>query len=168
MPAAENDSDDDDDTEESLPVSDQSASIWAEMAERRERHSRGRSHSDNLLSLSQILALTSRKTYLILSQVFPLPSLTHYSAKLAVIKERLSGFGLIDEHITKLFTSFGPNPSPVTLAVDAFAFQTFDQTSPLRNPGQAMQYSNAFVFMCIPLDTRARPTVVHLVLCKGQ
>ena len=166
--AAENCSDEDEDTEQSLPITEQGHSIWEELSEWRERPGRGRNYPDNLLSLSQLLALTSRKTYLILRQVFPLPSLAclknHYSAKLAVIKEQLSGFGLIDEHISKLVGSFGKSPPPVTLAVDAFAFQTFYETSPLRNSCQTMRYSNAFIFMCIPLDSRARPTVVHLMI----
>ena len=148
--AAENHSDGDEDAEPSLPVTEQTNCIWEELTQWRERPGRGRSYSDNLLSLSQLLALTSRKTYLILRQVFPLPSLAclknHYSAQLAVIKEQLSGFGLIDDHISKLFTSFGKNPPPVTLALDAFAFQTFYE-----NKSFTKLMPNSAVFECLHL-----------------
>ena len=160
-------SDSEEETDQSFDETEES-SILSELNQWNGTPGRGRSYSDKLLSFSQLIALTSRKTYVLLRQVFPLPSLTclknHFSTKLAVIKSQLSGLSLVHEHISQLSSCFGENLPPVTLAVDAFAFQTFYETSPLRGSGQTMQYSNAFVFMCIPLDCRARPRVVHLMI----
>lgn len=108
------------------------------------------------LSISRLLALTSRKAYLIPRQVLPFPSLLclkyHFATKLAVMREKLTSLWMVREHILRLLdkSSSGTNPPHVTFAIDEFAFQSFYDMSHLRSKGTGLTYSNAFAFMCLP------------------
>ena len=127
-----------------------------------------RTYSQKLLSFCQLLMLTSRKTYALIQQVLPVPSMSclknHFSSQLSDTKEKITRPEMIHDHIAKLSPITSTNPMIVTLAADAFAFQTFNETCPLRHPeSNEVTVSNAFAFMCIPLDASARPAVVHLM-----
>ena len=164
------DPDSDDECEPVQEVKATSSCLLHELTHCNQLPGEARRYSDQLLSISQLLALTSRKAYLILRQVLPLPSLSclkyHFATKLAVMREKLTSLGMVREHILKLLdnNSSKTNPPLVTLAIDAFAFQSFYDMSPLRSKGTGLTYSNAFVFMCLPLDTNARPAVIHLMI----
>ena len=142
--------------------------IWQELNQCTKVDKHARSYSQKLLSFCQLLMLTSRKTYALMQQVLPVPSISclknHFSSQLSDTKEKITSPEMIHDHIAKLSPSTSNNPLIVTLAADAFAFQTFNETCPLRHTeSNEVTVSNAFAFMCIPLDASARPVVVHLM-----
>lgn len=72
--------------------------------------------------------------------------------------------GLVKGHVSNVVARFDDNPVFVTLAADAFAYQTCHETSQFRSLRSSDSgHSNAFVDMCIPLDTNYRPAVLHLM-----
>ena len=159
-----------DDEEELAEEEDQSVSpdVIEEMYRLRQISSNSRRYSQKLLSFSQLLMLTSRKAYVLLRQVLPLPCLSclkyHFADRLSALRKMLTSPDMIDEHITKLLKNATSDAVHVTLAVDAFAFQTFHETRTLRSSTCSDTFSNAFVFMCLPWDAKLRPAVVHIAI----
>ena len=157
-------SDDDQDSEENV-ITD---SFFKELSEYGTRPGQARRYSSRFLQVSEVLYLTSRKAYQILRQLLPFPSpgclKSHFSETLATIKYMLTDSELVPEHISNVLPKCSANPVFVTLAADAFAYQTFHETSTFRSLRPSKSgYSNAFVYMCIPLDACHRPTVLHLM-----
>lgn len=126
-------------------------------------------YSPFLLQFAQLLVLSSRKTYRLIRQCLPLPSesclKTHYAGTMKDIRNMIMNKDLLDRHIAKIASTIPDNKKPcfVTLGIDAFAFKTFYKEVTFgANQRSDKEYSNAFLFVSIPLDATLRPQVLYI------
>ena len=125
----------------------------------------GRRYSEFLYELAELLRATSRKTYRILRQLLPLPSETalysRYGEAKRLKKRELTDLTLLEDKIQKLLSNPKVRKAPVTLAIDAFSFRTFTGRT-IAGEQSSEEYSNAFLFLHIPLDFSLPVEVLHL------
>ena len=128
-----------------------------------------RHYSQFLLDISELLAISSPKTYRILRQMLPLPSVSclheHFAATIAHEKRLLLEEARITENVQEVLRNRAyadSNPVISTIGIDAFAFRTFSGTPTMSSPQTTQVYSNAFVFLDIPLDSRYPVRVLHI------
>ena len=142
--------------------------ILSEMIFRSHQSQRGRPYSEGLLKLSQLMRLTSPKTYRLLAQILPVPSASclrfHYSQRFESIRQQISNPNLIEDHLASLGilgATLPPESRLVTIGIDAFSFGSFTDKSTFKD-GHPRVYNNGFVFMHIPLDAEAPTAVIHI------
>ena len=127
---------------------------------------RQRVYSEFMLEISQLLALTSRKTYRLLKQILPLPCESclryHYAEAIRETKMLLTSEDTINEHIHRLVSDEKARISAVTIGIDAFSFRTFHETTTFKSSRDKESKSNAFVFVHVPLDADAPVKVLFL------
>ena len=126
-------------------------------------------YSPFLLQFAQLLVLSSRKTYRLIRQCLPLPSesclKTHYAGAMKDIRNMIMNKDLLDRHIAKIASTIPDDKKPcfVTLGIDAFAFKTFYKEVTFgANQRSDKEYSNAFLFVSIPLAATLRPQVLYI------
>ena len=126
-----------------------------------------RQYSQFLLEISQLLASTSPKTYRLIRQLLPLPSSSclseHFSATVSHVKSSLVEGANVLASVREFAPSrrLGDDPIVATIGIDAFAFRTFTGTT-MSSTRTSQDFSNAFVFLEIPLDSRYPPKVLHI------
>ena len=123
-------------------------------------------YSDLLRDIGQLIVSTSPKTYRVLRQILPLPSVTclhaHYSDVVSGMRKQFKDETMIHERVLS-----GIEPGSVrmisSLCIDAFAVRTFTAGCSLGPSGTVeSKYSNVFLFMQVPLDSNYPVRVVHL------
>ena len=146
-------------------VQDMQQTLLAECKELMPVPKHGRRYSTFIYDISELLRATSKKTFRIMRQILPLPSESslylEYTSSLRTHKDELTDPKLLRTRIRKLILEEGYHMSPVTIGIDAFSFQTFGATTIPKGAVQE-QFSNAFVFLHIPLDPQDPPRVIHL------
>ena len=125
-----------------------------------------RRYSNTLFDISELLRLTSLKTYRILRTMLPLPSETalyyKYSSAIREVKLALTDLDLAVVRLEDLLTTGAIANTPATIGIDAFSFRTFAGTPLTGTPAVHEEYSNAFVFLHIPLDANQKIRLLHL------
>lgn len=125
---------------------------------------RSRRYSDRMRDICQLLQLTSPRTYRLLRQFLPMPSVSclkyHYSDRFAVTRNMLTDIEMLRYHMNSLFSDKDQD-CLCTIGIDAFAFRTFTEKSPFKRTGDST-FSDAFLFMHIPLDPGLAPKVLHI------
>lgn len=126
-----------------------------------------RRYSQFLLSIGQLLHLTSPKGYQILRQVAPLPSPSclwnHFSDEFSALKSLLVDSTRIGTRVSEIAAgSTVESPLIVTIGVDAFAFATFSGQGPATSDGRKQQFSNGFLYLGIPLDATLPVRIIHI------
>lgn len=128
-----------------------------------------RTYSVFVLEISELLVLTSRKTYRLLRQMLPLPSESclryHFGEMLRQTKLLLTSEECIGTHIDTLITDVNDRDDVVTIAIDAFSFRTFHDTTTFKTRADKEEHSNAFVFLHVPLNADAQ---VKTIVLKSQ
>ena len=126
----------------------------------------GRRYSAITYNLCELLRATSRKSYRILRAILPLPSETSlyekYCEYLSETKHGLLDTQLETDHLLNLLTSEELAGSPVTIGINAFSFSTFGESVLGESGRSSEQYSNAFLFLHIPLDSTKQPKPICL------
>ena len=163
---ADMDEEEPDADESDLPVTDQSKRLVFESIELLQAPVNGRGYSDFMLQIARLLCLTSPKCYRIIRQVLPLPCETtlwkHFGGEMRQTKEQLTVKERISERIRGLYPSHNPDPMVCTVGIDAFSFQTFSGQGTLTSQDHPSEYSNGFLFVCIPLSTQYKVRVLHI------
>ena len=77
-------------------------------------------------------------------------------------KSELTDLNLTLQRLDTMIETGVIDKSPLTIGIDAFAFRTFAATPFSDNPSVSQEYSNAFLFLHIPLDADKRPILLHL------
>ena len=141
------------------------------------RKKNARLYSQETLDLSWLIFLTSPKTYNIMRQLLPLPCKANlyqrFSKDLKTVKEELTSIDALARHVRQYHEESAKNyrgkepkdAIPITLAVDAFSFKSFQGMVPGRmNDGvpKAETFSNGFVMLVSPLSARLKNSVVHI------
>ena len=125
----------------------------------------GRRYSDFLYDISELLKTTSRKTYRILRQLLPLPSEVSLFSKFGQMvrskKKELTDLAQLEGRIQTLLSDSKIRDTPVTIAIDAFSFRTFTGRT-IAGENTCEVYSNAFLFLLVPLDFSIPVQVLHL------
>ena len=126
-----------------------------------------RRYSQFLLSIGQLLHLTSPKGYQILRQLAPLPSPSclwnHFSDEFGSLKSLLVDSTRIGTRVSEITAgSTAESPLIVTIGVDAFAFATFSGQGPATSDGRKQQFSNGFLYLGIPLDATLPVRIIHI------
>lgn len=126
----------------------------------------GRRYSQFMYEISELIRATSRKTYRIIRQLFLLPSEAALFAKYGSIvkskKKELTDANLLGIRIQRLLGNNGVlRNTPITIAIDAFSFRTFTGRT-IAGEKTTEKYSNAFLFLLIPLDFSLPVQVLHL------
>lgn len=125
-----------------------------------------RRYSNMLFDVSELLRLTSLKTYRILRTMLPLPSETalyyKYSSAIREVKLALTDLDLAVLRLEDLLKTGAIANTPATIGIDAFSFRTFAGTPLTGTPAVHEEYSNAFVFLHIPLDANQKIRLLHL------
>lgn len=128
-----------------------------------------RTYSVFVLEISELLVLTSRKTYRLLRQMLPLPSESclryHFGEMLPQTKLLLTSEECIGTHTDTLITDVKHRDDIVTIAIDAFSFRTFHDTTTFKTRADKEEHSNAFVFLHVPLNADAQ---VKTIVLKSQ
>lgn len=126
----------------------------------------GRRYSELLCDLSELLRATSRKTYHILRRILPLPCETSlyykYASTLTRTKTEVTDLDKTIKRLEVLLTTGIIKQSPATIGIDAFSFRTFAATTFTDSHCCDKEYSNAFIFLHIPLDADQAPVLLHL------
>ena len=126
-------------------------------------HIHGRRYSDSIYEISELLRATSRKAFRILRQLLPVPSETalflRYGEAIREYKDLLTREDMLERRIEDLISE--ENTGPATIGIDAFSFRTFTGQT-ISGVEQNEQYSNAFLFIHIPLESSFRPKVIHI------
>lgn len=126
----------------------------------------GRRYSELLCDLSELLRATSRKTYHILRRILPLPCETSlyykYASTLTRTKTEVTDLDETIKRLEVLLTTGIIKQSPATIGIDAFSFRTFAATTFTDSHCCDKEYSNAFIFLHIPLDADQAPVLLHL------
>ena len=127
---------------------------------------KGRRYSDMLYDLSELLRTSSRKAYKLLREILPLPCDTalygRYVDDVNKRKKAISEIECTKDFLTSLFRKGKIPPTPVTIGIDAFSFQTFNGATIDEGSTKHEKYSNGFIFVHIPLDSSQAPMVIHL------
>ena len=127
-------------------------------------HQQQRRYSDQMRDICQLIHLTSPKAYRLLQQFLPLPSSSclryHYAQNFALTRQLLTEIDMLDHHMSKLFAET-PENCLCTIGIDAFAFRTFSEKSTFKTQNES-SFSDAFLFMHIPLDPNLPPKVLHI------
>ena len=127
-------------------------------------HSNGRRYTDHMYEISELLRATSRKSFRILRQILPVPSesalFRRYGETIKANKDLLTREDMIEQHIEDMLSK--ERTGPATIGIDAFSFRTFVSQTLSNGNQQSEQYSNAFLFIHIPLDSRFSPKVIHI------
>ena len=127
-----------------------------------------RQYSQFLLDISQLVASTSPKTYRLLRQLLPLPSVSCLSEHFSSTVSRVKSFLLDGTSVPASVREFaqpcrlGDDQVVATVGIDAFAFRTFMGTATMSSTRTNQEFSNAFVFLEIPLDSHYPPKVLHI------
>ena len=152
--------------ESDCQVTDQSKRLVFESIQLLQTPVSVRGYSDFMLQIARLFCLTSPKCYRIIRQVVPLPCETtlwkHFGEEMRQTKEQLTNTERIVERIQGLYPSHDPDPMVCTVGIDAFSFQTFSGQGTLVNQDRPRQYSNGFLFVCIPLNTQHKVRVLHV------
>ena len=126
----------------------------------------GRRYSDVTYDLCELIRATSRKAYRILRAILPLPCETslhnRYSQTISEKKKGLLDTELDTDHLSRLLEDEEMEASPITVGIDAFSFKTFGESTIGGSGGHDEQYSNAFIFLHIPLDADKPPLPICL------
>ena len=126
----------------------------------------GRRYSELLCDLSELLRATSRKTYHILRRILPLPYETSlyykYASTLTRTKTEVTDLDGTIQRLEALLTGDIIKQSSATIGIDAFSFRTFAATTFTDSHCSDQEYSNAFIFLHIPLDADQAPVLLHL------
>lgn len=126
----------------------------------------GRRYSDITYDLCELIRATSRKAYRILRAIMPLPCETslynRFSQTIAEKKKGLVDTELDSDHLHRLLENEEMEGSPVTIGIDAFSFKTFGESRIGMSGSYNEQYSNAFLFLHIPLDADKPPVPICL------
>ena len=127
-------------------------------------HSNGRRYTDHMYEISELLRATSRKSFRILRQIVPVPSesalFRRYGETIRENKDLLTREELLEQHIEDMLSK--ERAGPATIGIDAFSFRTFASQTLSDGNQQSEQYSNAFLFIHIPLDSAFSPKVIHI------
>lgn len=138
-----------------------------------------RSYNEETYDISQLVYLTSAKTYNLIREFLPLPSFQKlylkFGKELICEKNNIEDITKLSDIIMKykidnhiLFDELQNNNLAVTLAIDAFAFRSFSTTAltsysnPISDQNESTVYNNGFLFMMIPIDFRYPPLDVHI------
>ena len=125
----------------------------------------GRRYSDFLYDISELLKTTSRKTYRILRQLLPLPSevslFSRFGQMVRSKKKELTDLTQLEGRIQTLLSDSKLRDTPVTIAINAFSFRTFTGRT-IAGEKTCEVYSNAFLFLLVPLDFSIPVQVLHL------
>lgn len=124
-----------------------------------------RRYTPFLLDVAHLLALTSPKGYRVLRQVMPLPGEStlwnHFASKKRETREFLTGEEQIQNRIIQLFQNQQGEPIACTVGIDAFALQSFCGSTIPDSP-RSRKYTNAFLFVCVPLDPQYPVRTLHI------
>ena len=126
---------------------------------------KGRRYSELVYNFAELLRTTSRKSYRIIRQIFPIPAesslYSKFTDSIQDHKDELTKRALLRQRIEKVISDDGCTDSPITIGIDAFSFQTFSGET-MSGTATREQFSNAFLFLHIPLDPAKPPRVIHL------
>ena len=143
---------------------DQSQALLQECTELLPLRKQGRRYSNLLYEIGELLRATSRKTYRILRQLLPLPCesclFQRYGEIIRTYKAELTDPDMLERRIQTLISGLGQG-NTATLGIDAFSFQTFAEHT-ICDSQRVQEYSNAFLFTFIPLDSSLPVHVIHM------
>ena len=138
--------------------------LLCEMMFSSHQEARQRRYSDVIRDICQLIHLTSPRAYRLLKQFLPVPSVSclrwHYAQRFALTRQMITDISMLDNHMDTLFTDI-PKDCLCTIAIDAFAFRTFSEKGTFKRNSEST-FSNAFLFMHIPLDPSLPPKVLHV------
>ena len=134
---------------------------WADLAR---TDPNGRRYSALVYDISELIRATSRKAYRILRQVVPAPSesslFRNYGERISRYRMELTQEDLLEKRIRDVIERSGKG-TLATIGIDAFSFRTFGQE--IFHEGQCVEeYSNAFLFTHIALDSSLPVQVIHI------
>ena len=147
-------------------------------------NSRARSFNADTFEISMLIYLTSPKCYSILRQLMPLPTKSalylRFGAELRDIKDQLVNIDgqKMSEHIEQYSTMahelyppvYGKQAIPITFAIDAFAFKSFQGMIPGRSndaKDTEVEMTNGFLMLACPLSASVPNCVIHIKTHKN-
>ena len=131
--------------------------------------SRKREYSELLLDLSELILATSPKAYRLIRQLLPLPSISclneHFSGSISRLKGWILEQRNVDESVRDIVRwRSGASDDRIisTIGIDAFACRTFTGSSILSSLNEKQMYSNGFVYLETPLDSKKPVQLLHI------
>ena len=135
-----------------------------------------RRYNEETYDISMLTYLSSAKTYNMLRNLFPLPAFQNlyekYGDQIRIEKKYLTDINELENVINKYKIENGLTKTfndklVATLAIDAFAFKSFQTTtlSPIKNQepkNDIIIYNNGFIFLFIPIDFRFPPKILYI------